>query len=66
MGQGSFGRLRSHNLVNQARVRESFLIFGSIAAIHTVRIWRDPHYANFFAHARSDGGLDLGLNFGVP
>lgn len=42
------------------------LIFGSIAAMHTIRIARDPHYANFFARPRADGGMDVGLDFSVP
>lgn len=42
------------------------LIFGSVAAMHTIRIARDPHYANFFARPRDDGGIDVGLNFSAP
>lgn len=42
------------------------LIFGSVAALHSVRISRDPRYTNFFARPRADGGLDLGLNLGAP
>jgi len=38
------------------------LIFGSVAALHTFRISRDAHYANFFARPRVDGKLDVGLN----
>jgi hypothetical protein len=41
------------------------VIFGSVAAMHTIRISRDPHYANFFARPR-DGGVDVGLNFNAP
>lgn len=37
------------------------LIFGSVAAMHTVRIWRDPHYANFFARPVGDGRVALGI-----
>ena len=40
------------------------LIFGGIAAMHTIRISRDPRYANFFARPR-DGRLDVGLNWGA-
>jgi hypothetical protein len=43
-------------------ITQATLIFGSIAAMHTIRISRDPHYANFFARSRNDGGLDLGLS----
>lgn len=42
-------------------VTQVTLIFGSIAAMHTIRISRDPHYANFFARPRADG-MDFGLN----
>jgi len=40
------------------------LIFGSVAAIHSFRISRDAHYANFFARPR-DGRLDVGLRLGA-
>ena len=46
-------------------ITQASLIFGSIAAMHTIRVWRDPHYANFFARPRAGGGLDVGLNFGM-
>ncbi|HEY7395271.1 MAG TPA: hypothetical protein VH559_10535 [Gemmatimonadaceae bacterium] len=36
------------------------LLFGTIAATHTLRIARNPRYANFFARPRVDGGLDFG------
>lgn len=42
------------------------LIFGSIAALHTIRISRDPHYANFFARPRADGKIDVGLELSAP
>jgi hypothetical protein len=42
------------------------LIFGSVAAMHTIRISRDPHYANFFARPRGDGGVDVGLSLSAP
>lgn len=38
------------------------LIFGGVAAIHTIRISRNTHYANFFARPRADGGLNVGMN----
>jgi len=41
---------------------QSTLVFGGIAALHTVRISLDKHYANFFARPRGDGGTDVGLN----
>lgn len=40
------------------------LIFGSVAALHSVRISRDPHYTNFFARPRASGGFDFGLSLG--
>lgn len=40
------------------------LIFGSVAALHSIRISRDPHYANFFARPR-DGRLDVGVRLGA-
>jgi len=43
---------------------QATLVFGGVAALHTLRISRDPHYANFFARPRADGGLDVGVNFG--
>jgi hypothetical protein len=42
------------------------LLFGGIATIHTIRIWRNPRYANFFARPRGDGGLDVGLSLTPP
>jgi len=53
---------RTHALT----VTQITLIFGSIAAMHTIRISRDPHYANFFARPRGDGGMDVGLAFSAP
>jgi hypothetical protein len=40
---------------------QATLLFGSIAALHTWRVSRDPHYANFFARAEGDGRIDVGL-----
>jgi hypothetical protein len=37
------------------------LIFGSFAAMHTIRIARDPKYANFFARQTADGRMELGF-----
>lgn len=36
------------------------LLFGGIAAVHTLRIATNPRYGNFFARPRGDGGLDFG------
>jgi len=44
---------------------QSTLVFGSVAALHTMRIARNPSYANFFARPRSDGGVEVGINFGA-
>lgn len=43
---------------------QSTLVFGGIAALHTLRISRDKHYAHFFFRPRVDGGADVGLNIG--
>jgi len=43
---------------------QSTLVFGSIATLHTIRIARDPSYANFFARPRAGGGMEVGINFG--
>ena len=40
---------------------QSTLVFGGVAAMHTIRIARDPHYANFFARPRVGGGMDVGI-----
>jgi hypothetical protein len=37
------------------------LIFGSIAALHSIRIARDPAYANFFARPSPDGRVQVGI-----
>ena len=37
------------------------LLYGSIAALHTWRMSRDPHYANFFARPAVRGGVDVGM-----
>ena len=42
------------------------LLFGGIAALHSYRISRDKHYANFFARPARDGHLDVGVRFGAP
>ena len=42
------------------------LLFGSVATVHTIRMSRDPHYANFFARPRADGGIDLGVTLKTP
>jgi len=45
---------------------QSTLLFGSISAMHIVRMSRDPHYANFFARPRPDGRMDVGLELNAP
>lgn len=45
---------------------QSTLLFGSLAAMHTVRIWRNPRYANFFARQRADGVVDVGVVLKTP
>jgi hypothetical protein len=39
------------------------LIFGGLAAMHTIRIARDPAYANFFARQSADGRVQGGIEF---
>jgi hypothetical protein len=40
---------------------QATLLFGSVSAVHILRIWRDPHYANFFARSQADGRIDVGV-----
>ena len=40
-------------------------MFGGVAALHTIRISRDPHYANFFARPRADGRRGRGAELDV-
>lgn len=40
---------------------EISLIYGSIAALHVVRISRDGRYANFFARPQRGGGMKVGV-----
>lgn len=42
------------------------LIYGGVAALHAIRISRDPSYANFFARGRSDGRTDVGVQLALP
>lgn len=37
------------------------LIFGGMAALQTVRIWRDDRYARFFATPTAQGGMRVGV-----
>lgn len=53
---------RTHAL-NKTQVT---LIYGSVAALHAIRISRDPSYANFFARGRPDGRTDVGIQFAIP
>jgi hypothetical protein len=41
---------------------QSTLVFGGLAALHTIRISRDKHYAHFFVRPAGNGGADVGLN----
>lgn len=38
------------------------LIYGGVAALQTIRIWKDPDYAHFFAAPTADGRLEVGLS----
>jgi hypothetical protein len=40
------------------------LIYGGVAALQAFRIWKDPHYAHFFAAPAPDGSLKVGLSLG--
>ena len=42
------------------------LLFGSVAALRTIRISRNPHYANFFARPAPNGRMALGVQLGTP
>lgn len=41
---------------------QATVLFGSIVTMHTIRIVKNPRYANFFARPRGDGGLDFGAS----
>lgn len=47
-------------------ITQATLLFGSVAALHSWRVSRDSHYANFFARPGRDGHLDFGLQLGAP
>jgi hypothetical protein len=38
------------------------LIFGSVAALQTIRIGRDPHFSRFFVAPTERGGLKAGMS----
>ncbi|HEX5438175.1 MAG TPA: hypothetical protein VFW98_13545 [Gemmatimonadaceae bacterium] len=40
---------------------EVSLIYGGVAAIQTIRIWRSPSYAHFFAAPSPQGGVEVGI-----
>ncbi len=40
------------------------LLYGAIAAMHTYRISRDGHYANFFVRPQPNAGLQMGMSVG--
>jgi L-aminopeptidase/D-esterase-like protein len=42
------------------------LIFGSVAALQSIRIARDPRYANFFVGPAPGGGVQARLGFALP
>lgn len=53
---------RTHALT----ITQATLLFGGVAALHSWRISRDAHYANFFARPSPDGHIDLGVQLGPP
>ena len=40
---------------------QATLVFGSVALMHSLRVSRDPAYANFFARPSADGRVHLGV-----
>ena len=48
---------RTHALT----ITQVTLLFGGVAAVHSIRVWRDPAYANFFARESPDGRVRLGV-----
>jgi hypothetical protein len=47
---------RTH-VMNKTQVT---LLFGTVAASHVWRMWRDPSYGYFFVRPRADGRFDVG------
>lgn len=41
--------------------RQIALLYGGLVSSHMWRMYRDPHYANFFARPTGNGGLAVGL-----
>lgn len=41
--------------------RQIALVYGGLVGSHVWRMYRDPHYANFFARPDGNGGLAIGL-----
>jgi hypothetical protein len=41
---------------------QATVVFGSVAAMHMIRISHDHHYANFFARPTADGRVVVGVN----
>lgn len=40
------------------------LIYGGVAAMHAVRVYRDDHYVDFFVRPANEGGLRVGITLG--
>lgn len=45
---------------------QTTLLFGGIATVQTIRIARNPSYANFFARSLPDGSTAIGVNLKTP
>ena len=41
---------------------EVSLIYGGVAAVHALRIWRDERYGRLFARPDADGRLRVGID----
>ena len=41
------------------------LIYGGVAVLHAIRVYRDDHYADFFVRPANEGGLRVGVTLGT-
>jgi hypothetical protein len=60
---GRRGSVSDVDFIARTRVMsktEVTMLFGTIAAMHTWRVWRDPEYGNFFVRPRGAHAYDLG------
>jgi hypothetical protein len=62
---GRFGAVSDVAYMSRTHVltgTEVTLLFGGVAAMHTIRIVRDRHYANFFARPQGNGTVGVGMS----